>query len=320
MYPQRKPSGAKPRFRASVPKGVLGSGRLSGGRDADAQVQWTKMLSKARQADSRNMEDDSTSAEDHVDYVVPRKRTRQRSFFVVKKEQGASSDPDPDPERAGQIYCCEACFMTFSCQTDLMIHHSKMHQQRGCAVWRNVAAWSRCHMCPATFRSRKALDEHKQQEHGVHVRWHHCRMCDHRTKRKGHLREHMAHVHGIGVRLFPCDRCTQTFKKKGDRSKHMASIHGVGVKWFSCYECGMKFLRSGHLREHQQVHVRDELLSHGMHELAKAFTPASRLGKASVVEVQPATPWAQQPTAQKQPPTPSCQPRTPMFDGPIESI
>lgn len=114
----------------------------------------------------------------------------------------------------------------------------------------------KCHKCPQEFPKMQMLSSHCRSEHQTNPQvlcW--CgtvlstwkRLMAHKSK---HINE---------AEEFTCEICRISYKKKTAFEKHYESRHGPDAVRFICTQCGKEFKERQILKNHEKIHLPDEL-------------------------------------------------------------
>lgn len=120
---------------------------------------------------------------------------------------------------------CPQCDETFKEHYSKMIHLKDVH---------GITKTFPCHLCKATFNTRRAITQHTTRFHTEKFKCDVCSKCfSIESKLKQHMRGH------TGERNFICPICKNAYMHKMTLRKHMRSHNSVFK--FVCSECGSGF-------------------------------------------------------------------------------
>lgn len=114
----------------------------------------------------------------------------------------------------------------------------------------------RCHICGEEFSKMQLLSRHCRAAHQTNPQvncW-----CG---KVLGTWKRLMAHKskHLTEDNEFRCVQCKITYKTKMAFDKHIKTKHGPEAQKFICEQCGKQFKERQILKNHEKVHLPDEL-------------------------------------------------------------
>nr|CAH7738247.1 unnamed protein product [Callosobruchus chinensis] len=162
---------------------------------------------------------------------------------------------------SSKIHECKHCSYKTTNVAYLNNTHMAKHLRVGCNVKRLL-----CKYCNASFRSKKALDDHIVKNHrefiaSVSSKIHKCEHCSYRTTIASHLVGHMTkHPESeCSVEQKLCTHCDAAFKSKKALDDHVVKNHrefiaSVSTKIYECEHCSYKTTISSHLVSHLAKH------------------------------------------------------------------
>nr|CAI5858918.1 unnamed protein product [Callosobruchus analis] len=124
-----------------------------------------------------------------------------------------------------------------------------------------------CIHCDASFRDKRALDEHVIRKHpnfmsSVTGKLHECTKCTYKTVRKRSLDKHLLNHPEIASNFKPkiCIHCNATFKGKMSLDDHVVRKHPdfsttVTSKLHKCTKCAFKTVKKGFFDKHLLKHL-----------------------------------------------------------------
>lgn len=127
----------------------------------------------------------------------------------------------------------------------------------------------KCHVCGQEFSKMQVLSAHCRIEHQTQAQvscW--CgkllsswkRLMAHKSK---HIQDNDE---------FACKLCSISYKKKSAFDKHVKTKHGPNAEKFICSQCGKEFKERQILKNHEKIHLPDELkLKHPCSYCQKKF-------------------------------------------------
>ncbi|XP_063371231.1 zinc finger protein 615-like isoform X12 [Cydia amplana] len=135
---------------------------------------------------------------------------------------------------------CPQCDQTFKEHYSKMIHLKDVH---------GITKTFPCHLCKATFTTRRAITQHTTRFHTEKFKCEVCSKCfSIESKLKQHMRGH------TGERNFICPICKNAYMHKMTLRKHMRS-HSAAYK-LVCSECGAGFHnKNDYVKHSKQWHA-----------------------------------------------------------------
>nr|CAI5823494.1 unnamed protein product [Callosobruchus analis] len=195
--------------------------------------------------------------EDHREINTSTKklyRCNQCEFVTVLKHRYFKHLPihihDNTPNAEG-LYRCTECTFTSSTK-DSFVRHMLVHfETRSCSD------------CNATFKSKRALDDHLIKKHPnsdttITSKIFECTKCDHKTTRKSNILLHISRRHNdVDI---DCIHCNAKFKRKQDLDvhlleKHPNSMESITHKIYECTKCSYKTTAKGKFCKHRSLHT-----------------------------------------------------------------
>nr|CAI5858921.1 unnamed protein product [Callosobruchus analis] len=157
---------------------------------------------------------------------------------------------------ARKIYECPKCTYKTTFKNTFKRHISS-HSVHSCS----------CSHCDASFRDKRALDEHVIRKHpnfmsSVTGKLHECTKCTYKTVRKRSLDKHLLNHPEIASNFKPkiCIHCNATFKGKMSLDDHVVRKHPdfsttVTSKLHKCTKCAFKTVKKGFFDKHLLKHL-----------------------------------------------------------------
>nr|CAI5858920.1 unnamed protein product [Callosobruchus analis] len=152
---------------------------------------------------------------------------------------------------ARKIYECPKCTYKTTFKNTFKRHISS-HSVHSCS----------CSHCDASFRDKRALDEHVIRKHpnfmsSVTGKLHECTKCTYKTVRKRSLDKHLLNHH---FKHITCVHCNAAFKSKATLDDHVVRRHPdfsttVTSKVHKCTKCTFKAVKKDCFDKHFLKHL-----------------------------------------------------------------
>ena len=150
---------------------------------------------------------------------------------------------------ANKIMCKEeGCSRTFKVQSQLRIHVSDVHVNKGII---------KCDLCDKVLKSTSGMKKHKVVNHSVNRAKIQCDVCELTFTQPRTLRQHKQNIH-LKLKPYKCEFCEQTFGLEKLAKLHELKVHidpDRKQMKYSCDTCDYKAYEKQSFNKHIKIHM-----------------------------------------------------------------
>ncbi len=188
---------------------------------------------------------------------------------MIKTEMGdctkefTSNPPTTIPDPIAVKWKCSTC--SLECKTRYELRRHRETHQSETNILKSSKTHTQCTICWNEFSSRKALEQHKRDQHSNGtsvgrksnsndtVDEYECDICSKKFNSKNKIRQHLPTHINEGRRKFLCVACGSLFCTKFGLTQHISAIHDREQR-FHCTRCDRRFAHKHNLKTHMNRH------------------------------------------------------------------